>query len=69
MQIGTSCTPDIPTNASDDAKDFLTKTFELDHHNRPSASELMDHAFLNVMEDKARTASEPSTPTRAKMEE
>ncbi|KAF8924396.1 ATP binding [Dissophora ornata] len=29
FQIGSNCTPDIPEDISDDAKDFLTRTFEV----------------------------------------
>jgi mitogen-activated protein kinase kinase kinase len=72
IQIGTSCTPDIPEHGSEDAKDFLGKTFELDHHNRPSASELMDHPFLgNLIDEKSKSdqssSSVPTTPTKPTM--
>jgi len=66
-----SCSPDIPQQSSDDAKDFLAKTFELDHHNRPSAAELVDHPFLQIMDEKSKSdqSSVPSTPTKAKADE
>ncbi|KAK9457505.1 kinase-like domain-containing protein [Dipodascopsis uninucleata] len=45
FKIGTLCAPEIPKNASEEARDFLKQTFELDHLKRPSASELLDHSF------------------------
>ncbi|BFZ61183.1 ATP binding [Saitoella coloradoensis] len=46
FKIGSSCAPDIPKEISAEAKDFLGKTFELDHTKRPSAEELLHHPFL-----------------------
>ena len=41
--------PSIPEVASKEAKDFLGKTFEIDHHKRPGADELLKERFLGVM--------------------
>lgn len=40
--------PDLPENASDDAKEFLRKTFEIEHEKRPTAEELMSYEFCTV---------------------
>ena len=37
--------PDMPAMANEDAKDFLRKTFEIEHEKRPSAAELMNYPF------------------------
>lgn len=39
--------PNMPENASDEAKAFLEQTFEVDHTKRPSADELLLNPFLN----------------------
>lgn len=41
--------PTTPENCSAEAKDFLDKTFEIDHMKRPSAEELLKHPFLTPM--------------------
>ena len=41
--------PSIPDVASKDAKDFLGKTFEIDHNKRPGADELLRERFLGAM--------------------
>lgn len=46
FRIGNSGTPTIPDDCSEEAKDLLKKTFSLDHKERPSASDLLEHAFL-----------------------
>ena len=43
---GGKVAPTIPEHASDEAQDFLRRTFEIDHNLRPSADELMMHLFL-----------------------
>ena len=48
IQIGQSAKPAIPSDISTEAADFLTKTFEIDHTARPSAGELLQHAWLAV---------------------
>ncbi|KAJ6493834.1 kinase-like domain-containing protein [Mycena vulgaris] len=44
--IGSSAKPTIPSDISSDAQDFLLRTFELDHEARPSAAELLQHAWV-----------------------
>lgn len=47
FQIGGSgAKPNTPENASEEGKDFLGKTFEINHEKRPSAEELSRHPFL-----------------------
>ncbi|KAG6370092.1 Pkinase-domain-containing protein [Boletus reticuloceps] len=48
FKIGQSAKPTIPSDISADAADFLTKTFEIDHHARPSAGELLLQGWLAV---------------------
>lgn len=43
---GGKASPTIPDSASEDAKLFLSQTFEMDHNLRPSADELMLSPFL-----------------------
>jgi mitogen-activated protein kinase kinase kinase len=43
---GGKASPTIPDHASEDAKQFLNQTFELDHNLRPNADELMMSSFL-----------------------
>lgn len=43
-----SARPDVPDMASEDAKDFLRKTFEIEHEKRPSAEELIGSPFANA---------------------
>jgi mitogen-activated protein kinase kinase kinase len=43
---GGRATPTIPDNASEEAKQFLAQTFEIDHNLRPSADDLMLSPFL-----------------------
>ncbi|KAL9553784.1 hypothetical protein MBANPS3_003130 [Mucor bainieri] len=47
FQIGCYTAPNIPANLSQDAQDFLRCTFQLNHEERPSADELLKHAFLH----------------------
>ncbi|RUP42708.1 kinase, partial [Jimgerdemannia flammicorona] len=47
FKIGTSSSPNIPENISDEAKDFLIKTFEPDFQERPSAQALLLHPFID----------------------
>ena len=41
--------PTIPETASDEAKTFMNKTFEIEHEKRPSADELLKDPFLVPM--------------------
>ncbi|KAK3334003.1 kinase-like domain-containing protein [Cercophora scortea] len=43
---GSKAAPTIPDHASDEAKQFLAQTFEIDHNKRPSADDLMMCPFL-----------------------
>lgn len=43
---GAKASPTIPEHASQEAKDFLAMTFEMDHEKRPGADELMLSPFL-----------------------
>lgn len=40
--------PELPDKASDEAKEFLRKTFEIEHEKRPSAEELLTTAFAQL---------------------
>lgn len=46
FQIGTSNKPEIPSWSSEEGKEFLDKTLELDYEKRPSAVELLTEPFL-----------------------
>lgn len=37
--------PDLPEKASEEAKEFLRRTFEIEHEKRPTAQELMEYPF------------------------
>ena len=50
-QIGSSGRPAFPPDITPAAEDFLNKTFILDHVERPSAAELLDHAFITEILD------------------
>ena len=43
---GSKAAPTIPEHASEDAKLFLSQTFEMDHNKRPSADDLLASPFL-----------------------
>jgi mitogen-activated protein kinase kinase kinase len=45
-QIGQMSKPTIPTDISAEAVEMLERTFELDHHARPDAGELLACAWL-----------------------
>lgn len=49
FKIGTSGSPEIPENCSEDTKDMLRQTFEQDYNKRPSAAELLAHEFLKAI--------------------
>ncbi|KIY70933.1 Pkinase-domain-containing protein [Cylindrobasidium torrendii FP15055 ss-10] len=48
FKIGSSSKPEIPSDISAEAQDFLTKTFELDQDARPSASEALAHPWITL---------------------
>ncbi|KAG9088032.1 ATP binding [Ceratobasidium sp. UAMH 11750] len=45
-KLGSSETPTIPPNLTDEAEDFLKKTFAVDHTIRPTAADLLSHPWL-----------------------
>lgn len=53
FKIGSSAKPTIPSDISSEAQDFLARTFEIDHHARPSAAELLQHPFIAVKRHKS----------------
>lgn len=48
FKIGTSTTPEIPSWATEESKDFLKKSFQLDYKKRPNATELLQHPWLDA---------------------
>ncbi|KAL0946856.1 hypothetical protein HGRIS_013023 [Hohenbuehelia grisea] len=46
FKIGSQAKPEIPSDISAEAQDFLLRTFELDHEARPSAAELLQHGWI-----------------------
>ncbi|SJX64527.1 MAPKK kinase Kpp4 [Sporisorium reilianum f. sp. reilianum] len=48
FQIGMGRKPSLPDEISNECRDFLEKTFELDYNDRPSADELLNHAFMGT---------------------
>lgn len=48
FQIGMGRKPSLPDEISNECRDFLEKTFELDYNNRPSADELLNHPFMGT---------------------
>lgn len=46
--ISENARPDLPELATEEAKQFLRKTFEIEHEKRPSAEELMGYAFCAI---------------------
>ncbi|KIY43393.1 Pkinase-domain-containing protein [Fistulina hepatica ATCC 64428] len=52
-KIGLSAKPEIPSDISSEAQDFLERTFELDPEARPSAAELLQHPFITCVSAEA----------------
>ncbi|TKY89475.1 hypothetical protein EX895_002006 [Sporisorium graminicola] len=48
FQIGMGRKPSLPDEISNECRDFLERTFELDYNDRPSADELLNHAFMGT---------------------
>ncbi|KAI3482547.1 hypothetical protein L1887_54788 [Cichorium endivia] len=48
FQIGMGRKPSLPDEISNECRDFLEKTFELDYNARPSAEELLEHTFMGT---------------------
>lgn len=64
FQIGTFNKPDIPAWCSDEGKEFLAKTLEVDFNKRPSALELLSEPFMsNLVVQGGRM---PTSPSRKK---
>lgn len=49
FKIGTHISPEIPEWCTQEAKQFLTQTFELEYENRPDAIDLLSEPFLNAL--------------------
>ncbi|EGW33212.1 uncharacterized protein SPAPADRAFT_137293 [Spathaspora passalidarum NRRL Y-27907] len=49
FRIGSHIPPQIPEWCTQEAKDFLTETFELNYEKRPDAIELLAETFLNPL--------------------
>ncbi|KAK9238248.1 kinase-like domain-containing protein [Lipomyces kononenkoae] len=47
FKIGTLCAPEIPKESTNEANEFLSRTFEFDYEKRPMAQELLLHPFLS----------------------
>ncbi|KAI6045783.1 Pkinase-domain-containing protein [Pisolithus marmoratus] len=63
FKIGLSTMPEIPSDISPEAEDFLRKTFDIDHQARPSAGGLLQHTWLGV---KKSTSSSSKSTTASK---
>lgn len=48
FKIGTSTTPEIPSWATEESRDFLKRSFQLDYKKRPNATELLQHPWLDA---------------------
>jgi len=46
FKIGSSAKPTVPSDISTETQDFLHLTFEVNHEARPSAAELLQHAWI-----------------------
>ena len=49
FQLGNEAKPTIPEECSKEAREFLERTFEIDHEKRPSADELLSSPFLKAI--------------------
>lgn len=68
FKIGSFAKPALPDDISQDCIDFLNATFELDYNDRPSADELLQHAFITsefTGPAGAATADDGATPAAA----
>ncbi|GAA5984256.1 hypothetical protein JCM10908_006112 [Rhodotorula pacifica] len=63
FRIGSSSRPTVPDDISTEANDFLDQTFEIEHEDRPAATELLQHPFIR--ESDTWTGGAQQTPTRA----
>ncbi|KAK4688917.1 mitogen-activated protein kinase kinase kinase, partial [Tremellales sp. Uapishka_1] len=48
FRIGSQAKPVTPSDISTEAADLLKRTFEIDHHARPTAVQLLDHPFIAI---------------------
>ncbi|KAG2621800.1 hypothetical protein PVAP13_3NG305800 [Panicum virgatum] len=58
-------TPEIPESLSEEGKDFLRKCLRRDPESRPTAAQLMDHAFVRDYFASVQGRSQPSSPPRS----
>ncbi|WAR58884.1 hypothetical protein PtB15_10B223 [Puccinia triticina] len=63
FRIGSFATPEIPDDISDHCIDLLKQTFLIDHHARPTALELSNHAFFSP--GAPATTPAPAAPAEA----
>ncbi|KAL8279988.1 hypothetical protein RQP46_007569 [Phenoliferia psychrophenolica] len=63
FRIGSSSCPAIPDDISPESDEFLQQTFLIDHNQRPSAKDLLQHAFIK--DPDALGSGSQQTPTRA----
>lgn len=52
--MGMSAKPEIPSDISTDADNFIQLTFDLDYEQRPSATECLQHPWLTIKPPKSR---------------
>ncbi|TFK29968.1 Pkinase-domain-containing protein [Coprinopsis marcescibilis] len=57
FKIGSSAKPTIPADISQEAQEFLLKTFEINHELRPHAPELLQHPWIAKKSKKAQAAA------------
>jgi len=55
--------PTIPDHLSSEGKDFVRKCLQRNPHNRPSASELLDHPFVKCAAPLERPILGPESPS------
>ena len=74
QQIGSSARPATPNDISSEAADFLNQSFEIDHSARPTAAQLLEHAFIApkfggglISAAQARSAMTAANKTREAM--
>ncbi|KAK4048312.1 ATP binding [Microbotryomycetes sp. JL201] len=63
FRIGQSAVPAIPDDISTEAEHFLDETFSIDHDARPSATNLLKHAFVSSFVADGDAVGSASTST------
>jgi mitogen-activated protein kinase kinase kinase len=58
--------PAIPSDISPEAEDFLLRTFEINHEARPSAADLLQHAWIVKGPSSVPTKSSSAKPKGGK---